>query len=486
MRWVMVLAVVACSSRPTTKTTAPFDPPKPTLRLPRHFTPASYKATLAIDPEQPGFTGHIEIAGTIDRKSTAIWLNARELTVTRATANGRDVKVTLHDELLELRAPFEAGPVSLVIDYEGKVATSGVRGVFRNEHAGKSYVYTYFEPIHARTAFPCIDEPDRKTPWQLTIETPADNIAVSNTPALETKAIAGGRTRVTFGETKPLPSYLVAFGVGPFEIVDAGKSKTGVPLRLIVPRGEAGRTKYAATAFPRIVDILQNYFEVAFPYPKLDLLVAPTMGSGAMEHAGLITSDAVNVLVDQHPSWRDRRNVIVTIGHETSHQWFGDLVTPAWFDDVWLKEGFATWMEHKITIAFEPAWHDERAAVSRRNGAFAVDAHASARIVRQKLERPDQIQGTFDGISYTKGAAVIAVFERYIGEEAFRRALRDYFMKYAHGVAAFDDFIASIEKSSTWRPHSRRSSSNPACRSSTPSSRARAAPGGSRSRSGGF
>jgi alanyl aminopeptidase len=421
-----------------------FDPPAPAFRLPRHFTPQRYAARLGIDPAKPIFTGVIEITGTLDRPSAVIWLNARDLTIRSARVNGAVVATSVQDNLLALRGKFARGPVKIVISYAGSIATTGVRGIFKNEYAGAPYVYTYFEPLNARQVFPCIDEIDRKTPWQLTIDVPKGLSAVSNTPVR-----VEGETRFVFDETQKLPPYLVAFGVGPYEFVDAGRAqKSKAPLRIVTPRGTSARAAAAAQLLPRIIDYLEGFFEIPLPYPKLDVLVAPDMASGAMEHAGLITADSVHVLMDAQSSIDKLRGVALVIGHEASHQWLGDYVTPSWFEDTWLKEGFAPWMEHKVSLAIEPGWHDEHMRVTRRNAAFDADVLATARKIRQPIVSSSDIEAAFDAVTYTKGAAIIGVFERYVGEETFRKGLVAYLEAHAHGNASFADFVAAIEKAS--------------------------------------
>ena len=467
MRWMIVVMVVACSGRapiseperplvPDRPPEAPaFDPPAPTLRLPTHFVPASYKARLAADPALPTFTGEIAIVGELTKRSPVIWLHGRDLKIREAHAERGGMKVKLYaaapvNDFVELRAlqPIDPGPLTVRLDYEGVVGTD-VRGLFRNDRGTDQYLMTYFEPIGARRVFPCFDEPDRKTPWTLTLDIPAKLTAVSNTPVESTAAIDPQHVRVVFSTTKPLPTYLVALGVGPFEIVDAGHAASGLPLRLIVPRGTTGQTAFARAALPRVVDYLEGWFGIPFPYPKLDILAVPSMGGGAMEHAGLITADASYVLLDPTKmSWAQRYECVLTLGHEASHQWFGDLVTPPWWNETWLKESFATWMEPKITSAFDPSWHDAMEEISRRNRVLTIDAQVTARQIRQPITNAGEIGETFDGITYGKGGTILRMFEQYIGADAFQRGVRAYLQAHAHGNAAVGDLVGALEKAS--------------------------------------
>ncbi len=462
------MVVAACSSRaPDARVPAPpvvpdlppaepsFDPPAPALRLPTHFVPTAYQARLAVDPAQPAFTGEIAIIGELTKRSSVIWLHGRDLEPGEAHAErgGHRFKLiaAAHgDGLIEVRAfePIAPGPLTIRIEYTGAVAKD-VRGLFRNDRGNDAYLMTYFEPVGARRVFPCFDEPAYKTPWTLTLDVPTGMVAVSNTPSMRTAPVDATHTRVTFAPTLPLPSYLIALGVGPFEIVDAGAARSGVPLRLIVPRGTTASTEFARKALPRVVDFLEGWFASPLPYPKLDILAVPSMGGGAMEHAGLITADASYVLLDPAKmSWQQRRESVITLGHEAAHQWFGDLVTPGWWDDTWLKESFATWMEPKITAAFDASWHDEQVGVSRRNRALDIDVQVSARKIRQPIAKAGEIQETFDGITYTKGGAILGLFERYLGTDVFQAGVRAYLKKHAHGTAVAADLIAALEAAS--------------------------------------
>jgi alanyl aminopeptidase len=208
------------------------------------------------------------------------------------------------------------------------------------------YVYSQFEPTDARRAFPCFDEPQFKVPWQFTLHVKRTDLAASNTPVTSETAEDGEMKRVQFAATRPLPSYLIALAVGPFEIVNIGKTgRKKTPLRILAPAGHRGETQFAEAAIPELLNLLENYFDSPFPYEKLDSVVMP-VSDFAMENAGLITYNLADLLSrpDRDTSARQRA-CAVTVAHEMAHQWFGDLVTPAWWDDIWLNEAFATWLE---------------------------------------------------------------------------------------------------------------------------------------------
>jgi alanyl aminopeptidase len=258
------------------------EPPAPTLRLPRNFVPTSYAATLGVDPSQAGFDGAIAITGDVAQRSSVIWLHGHGLAIKRASAtrSGAEVALTATphgDELLELRAarPLDPGSWTLAIDYTGSYEMLNTAGAFKQVVRGAAYVYTQFEALYARRVFPCFDEPDSKVPWQLTLDVPAALVAVSNTPIVREQALGGGRKRVAFARTRPLPSYLVAFGVGPFDVVDAGHTRSGTPVRVIAMKERAPEAAWAARTTAKLIDLLEEFFGSSYPYDKLDMLAIP-------------------------------------------------------------------------------------------------------------------------------------------------------------------------------------------------------------------
>jgi alanyl aminopeptidase len=460
---------VAITSPPLTGVAVPvaphgLEPPQPTLRLPKNLVATGYDARLSIDPSKPTFDGTIEITGTVSEPSSVIWLHGRHLRVAHAAASHDDPSATSGgnrsplvvtprgDDLLELRAdpPLDAGTWRIEIEYAGDFDELNTAGAFKETVAGKPYVFSQFEAIYARRVFPCIDEPDSKVPWHLSLTVPQSLVAVSNTPIARETAMASGSKLVEFTPTKPLPSYLVAFAVGPFDIVDGGKTKAGTPVRVVTLAGRAADAAFAAKSTARVVDLLEDWFAIPYPYAKLDLVTVPlTVGFGAMENAGMVTFTERLMLFDQSRPSRERQWRWVNVAaHELAHQWFGDLVTMAWWDDIWLNEGFANWMETKILAKYDPSWHAEQADVEQRVQALDADALPSARAIRQPIERNDDIFNVFDAITYDKGATVLRMFESYVGADVFQRGVRDYLTARAFGNATSADFIAAISAAS--------------------------------------
>jgi alanyl aminopeptidase len=469
VRSVLVCLVAACggaagtSPAPTPPPPAPpraaeappapaLDPPQPTLRLPRNFVPTGYRVRLAIDPATDGFTGAIEIDGDVRERSRGLWLHGRGLTVSAAkiTRAGTSIPVdvaAVGDDLLSLHpaAPLDPGRITIALDYRGAFDLAEGLGAYKKTFDDASYVETQFESIFARRVFPCLDEPDSKVPWQLTLDVPKDLVAVANTAQAGETALDAHTRRVVFAPTKPLPSYLIAFGVGPYDLVDAGKTRSGTPIRVIALKGRAGEARWAAETTARIVQLLEDYFGTPYPYDKLDQLARPTLLGGAMENAGLITYGNRLILRDPAQITAGERLAWVSVAaHELAHQWFGDLVTTAWWDDIWLNEGFASWLGGKIVAQFDPAWRGDLLDTGGRETALAADSVVSARRVRQPIRNAGDIFQAFDGITYQKGANILAMFERAIGPEKFRDGVRAYLAAHRFGNATSADFVAAI------------------------------------------
>jgi alanyl aminopeptidase len=427
----------------------------PALRLPEGVRPLRYAVELSLRPDESAFRGAIEIDLEVRRETPVLWLNARFLSIDSASIGGRRLQVLPGGQEFagfKPETPLAPGRMTIRIEYRGELSTRDSVGAFRLREAGDWYVYTQLESIFARRVFPCFDEPGYKVPWQLTLDVPVGDIAVSNTPTLSETLLQedgkpSGMKRVRFAETRPLPSYLIAFGVGPFDIVDAGKAgRKGTPLRIITPRGQGPLARYAAQVTPRLLELTEEYTGIAHPYEKLDSIAVPRPG-GAMENPGLITYASNLILArPQDETPRFKQGYAHVAAHEIAHLWFGDLVTHAWWDDLWLNESFATWLSDKISAQFAPAWEFRAKSVHERNWAMKNDALASARRIRQPIASNSDIFNAFDPITYAKGGAVLGMFERWLGEERFRQALQRYLARHADGVANAADFLAALSQ----------------------------------------
>jgi cytosol alanyl aminopeptidase len=430
------------------------DPPQPTLRLPRNFLPTGYRARLAIDPARDVFAGWIEIAGDIKERSRSFWLHGRKLKIAAAkiTRGERTVRVDVvpvGEDLLAFRPaePLDPGPITVAVEYTGSFDVAEGMGAYKRVFDDVPYIETQFESIFARRVFPCFDEPDSKVPWQLTLDVPNNQVAVANTMQTAETAVDAQTKRVAFAPTRPLPTYLIAFGVGPFEFVDAGKTRGGIPIRIIALKGRAHEAKWSAETAARIVGLLEDYFGIPYPYDKLDHISRPSLQGGAMENAGLITYGKRLILRDPaHITQGEKFGWVSVAAHELAHQWFGDLVTTAWWDDIWLNEGFATWLASKIVAQFDPAWRGDLLDTNQRETALNADRVVNARRVRQAITNPGDIFQAFDGITYQKGASILAMFERAIGPDKFRDGVRAYLKKHSDGNATSADFVAAISE----------------------------------------
>lgn len=471
MRSLLIATLVACSSaapKPEPARQPPIDPgppiartaepPKPPgLRLDGRVRPTRYAVELTIVPTQEAFTGTAVLALEVAEPTTVIWLHAVDLAIQTATitAGGKVQQaravapVPATDETKEYLAfvvdqPI-AGTAELAINYSGKIYTNEDDGIYRQTERGEWYVYTQFEETAARRAFPCFDEPSYKVPFQLTLHVKREHVAVSNAPIASETDTAGGMKTVRFAATKPLPTYLIALGVGPFEIVNGGKAgKNGVPLRIIVPKGRSHEVAYATKVTPELLALLEDYFGMPYPYEKLDQIVV-LRKPGAMENAGLITYGLPIIAFPPDQETISRRRVFASVAaHELAHHWFGDLVTLAWWDDIWLNESFASWMENEIVERWQPDWAIAVSNVQRRSGAMNGDNSTETRKIRQPITSRHDIAAAFDGVTYAKGSSVIAMFEQWIGPDKFQRALRRYVAKHAHGTATTSDFMAAL------------------------------------------
>ncbi|HVY46353.1 MAG TPA: M1 family aminopeptidase, partial [Minicystis sp.] len=428
-------------------------PKPPELRLPDDAAPVRAAVTLTLVPDSDRVDGEIAIDLDVKRATSVLWLNGTELDVhaARLEAAGATTPADVvpgGDDFIgfSFPAPIAPGRARLVVRYTGKVSPRDDRGVFREVEDGTPYLFSQFENIDARRAFPCFDEPAFKHPWQLTLRVKSSDRAFSNTPVAHEEKGPDGFSTVRFAETKPLPAYLVAFAVGPFDVVDAGRTKSGVPVRVATPKGKAKQAGYAAATTAHIIDLLEDYFGVPYPYPKMDVVPIPRLASfGAMENAGMITIAMQYAL--GRPEERTahfERDYVDVMAHELAHQWFGDLVTMRFWDDVWLNEAFATWMGNKTVQRFDPSWRFDVLRARDAEGAMKLDALASARKIRQEIRTKDDIQNAFDGITYEKGATVIGMFEQYLGAEPFRRGIRRYLERHAFGNAAAGEFLHDL------------------------------------------
>ena len=456
--WVIGSLLAACHdkaappSTPTAPTTVapvkPAEPPEPVPlgRLGNTARPRHESLALDIDPAKDRFSGVADIEVDLQQRDH-LWLHGLGLHVTSAKINDQVAHYEELDPSGVARVSWEtaiAGPATLHIVYDAAYDPNLV-GVYRVKDA----VFSKFEAIYARRAFPCFDEPDLKIPFDVTLTVPSAAVALGNMPIVSEQP-EGATKRVRFATTPSLPTYLVAFAVGPFESRAVTVPPTDVrtsPLQLtaVALAGRGDDTHFALAEEQALLAWEERYFGVAFPYPKLDLVAVPDFQSGAMENAGAITfRDSALLVNDKVTSLAQRIGVTSVIAHETAHQWFGDLVTMSWWDDLWLNEGFATFLATKTLRAVRPELDADLAAVDASDVVMYQDSLASARRVRQPIASTHDITNAFDGITYEKGAAFLAMLEHYVGEGKFRAGIHTYLTAHAGRNATTDDLVASL------------------------------------------
>lgn len=430
--------------------------PVPPGKLTDAVRPTAYRIDLTVDPAQERFSGKVEIDTVLKHPARFIDLHGRDLKMASAVAmvGGKRFPARYFelDPTGVARLTFDrtlpAGAVTLLFDYDAPFNT-GPAGMFRVKVADQWYSWTQFQSIDARAAFPGFDEPGFKVPFTVTLRTPKGLTAVSNAPqtGLTTE---NGMDVHRFAPTLPLPTYLMAFMVGPFASVADSVAPTPqrdwpLLVRIVTTQPNAPKMDFAMRGTKDIVRILEDYFGQAFPYPKLDQISTPIL-PGAMENAGADLYNDSILILDDNATTRQKRTFGMVVAHELGHQWFGDMVTPAWWDDIWLNESFANWMGFKIGHQWRPDLNIQAGALAEGFNAMNTDALVAGRPIRQPIETNAQIDEAFDSITYGKGGHVVAMIAGYMGDTKFRDGVRAYMKAHEHGSATSADFFGAMAK----------------------------------------
>jgi Peptidase family M1 domain/Peptidase M1 N-terminal domain/ERAP1-like C-terminal domain len=421
--------------------------------LPRTLVPAHYELSLIPNAEALTFKGTVQITGDAPTGGRQIVVNAKGLVFDDVRLDGHLAGTVALDERLGRAAitfpsAFTAGRHTLSIAYHGPI-TEGTIGFFAmdyNAASGKRRTLaTNFEPADARALLPCWDEPALKATFAVSVIAPADQMAFSNMPVAATTPMEGGLQRVRFAETPRMSTYLLFLGIGDFERVH--REVDDVDVGVVFKHGDAGKAAYALGEAVALLHYYNGYFGVHFPLPKLDLIAAPGEISGSsMENWGAIFFSQDDILFDPAASTeRERQRVFLVVSHEMSHQWFGDLVTMAWWDNLWLNEGFARWMQTHAADALHPEWHTGLQAARIFESGKRADAQVSTHPVLQPVVSAEQAAQAFDSITYNKGAAVITMLEAYVGPSDFRDGVRAYMRKHAFGNTVDGDLWREIQ-----------------------------------------
>ncbi len=425
------------------------------LRLDRSVVPTHYTLELSIDPTTEKFSGRVAIRVETAAETRLVRLHGQDMTfhevAVEVQGEKRAARVVVGQNgglALCVEPALPAGPATIHLTYEAAFS-SVPAGLYRVEERGEWYAFTQFEPLDARRAFPGFDQPEFKTPYRVTLRVPTGSLGLSNGPQREQRA--GGEWQIfSFAQTQPLPTYLVAFAVGPFDVVAAPEQAiANVPTRIVATQDKGKLASFALQRTPPIVAWLSTYFGQPYPFAKLDQIGVPNFSAGAMENVGLVTYRERLLLLDESRApVRDRLWSQVVIAHELAHMWYGNLVTMPWWDDLWLNEAFATWMARKVIADVDPGLEFPLEVLGRTQGVMNLDSKRDARAIRQPIRHGGDIHNAFDGITYGKGAAVLHMLEAWIGEAAFRDGVRTYMKDHAYASGATADLLAALEQAS--------------------------------------
>lgn len=431
----------------------------PTERLPQWALPLHYTLALKVDPAQADFSGKAQVQVQLKQAADHVWLHGKELKIAAAsvtTADGKtrtvvwkaaDAKAGV--ARVDFGSVLQPQTLTLSFDYSAPLNLQ-LQGLYKVDYQGKAYAMTQMEPISARYAFPGFDEPAFKTPFDLSLTVPVDEQALANTAQVSSTPAGRGWKTVTFARTLPLPTYLLAYAVGPWDVVDGpaiaptAERSRPVPLRGVAAAGQGPRMQRALAQTPEIIHYLEDYYGYGYPFDKLDLVAAPDFSAGAMENPGFVTFRDWLLLLDEHSPTRNVQGSFNVTAHELAHQWTGDTVTMAWWNDLWLNEAFATWMQQKVTMALRPDYRADLDRVASAQRTMNADSLVSARKIRQPITGNGDIETAFDGITYQKGAAVLGMFEHFVGEDVFRAGMRRYIRAHEFGNATAYDLIDAI------------------------------------------
>jgi puromycin-sensitive aminopeptidase len=425
------------------------------FRLTKDVRPNQYDLHFDLDLENWTFTGRERIGLQVDRPTREITLHCDELEITAAWLTGgpRSRRIEYENEsetaTLYFADELPAGDHHcLQIEWKGTIREA-LRGLYRSTHGGERYAATQFEATDARRAFPCFDEPEFKARFTLELVHDAKLAAIANAPIESIEALPNGRQVTRFAQMPKISTYLVAFTVGPYASTAETKTQTGVPVRVWLPPGLVDRATYARDSHVRSVQWLEQYTAIPYPYQKLDAIGIPDFEAGAMENPGAITYRTPLLAADvETASTAAIKRAYSVISHELTHMWWGDLVTMAWWNDLWLNESFASFVGEKATDALNPEWGYIREMAAAATPAYNLDQLVSTHPISMEVKNAEEAAQRFDSITYLKGQAVLRMIESFIGEEAFRKGVQIYLKRHAESNATADDFWRALDEAS--------------------------------------
>ena len=469
MRRLLVLTLIFFLFVATMPAEKPFDFATTPGKLPKQVVPSEYAIRVEPNLDNLTFTGSETIKLEVRTPVRELVLNAADIAISSTAIDGKTVpasavKIDTQNELLRIGVSSElpAGKHQLVLTFSGKINQQG-RGVYympyQEEGSGakKIALGTQFEATDARRFFPCWDEPSFRARFQLTIAIPENWTAVSNMPIESERKIAADRKEVRFAPTPSMSSYLNVFVAGELDTIET--KAAGTQLRLVATKGKADSARYALESTKQILEYYNDYFGVPYPLPKLDQIAIPGGFGGAMENWGGITYFETALLFDPQKSSESTRQIIFeVIAHEVAHQWFGDLVTMAWWDNLWLNEGFASWMGSKCTARFNPQWEVWLQKVTprdptRRTGIskeleMESDARSTTHPIQQPITNEAEANSAFDDITYRKGQAFLVMLESFLGQDAFRDGIRRYIAAHKYSNSTTADLWKALRQTS--------------------------------------
>lgn len=422
-------------------------------QLSNEFSPTHYDIRLALHRTERKFTGTVRITGTLHRDQ-AIPLHAKDLVITKALVDGAEAESTTgkDDEIaISSSTPITEGDHTIELSFEGKI-TDSMHGLypcyFKNNGEDEELLATQFESHHAREVFPCIDEPAAKATFTLTLLTEKGITTLANTPVRK-REVHETWLVSTFEQTPKMSTYLLAFTCGKLEFLEA-TTKDGVVVRTYTTPGNSEKTSFALETAVRTLELYNDYFGVPYPLKKCDMIGLPDFSSGAMENWGLITYRESALFVDPTSSTSTKQRVAEVVAHELAHQWFGNLVTMQWWNDLWLNESFATWMAYYAQDKLFPDWQVWIQFFNEETSyALDRDALTSIQSVQQEVNHPDEIQTLFDpAIVYAKGASLVHMVHAYMGDDAFRKGIADYMNAHRYSNTVADDLWTAWSKAS--------------------------------------
>ncbi len=409
-------------------------------------TVAEYRLRLDIDFEGQRWDGVVEF--DVPAPSGDLELDSEDLAIVSVVQGDRRRPFRLDTDRHRLVIPLEPdGPSNVRVAFRGQVAPDRLTGVYRCRHGGGYVLTTQCEPVAARRVFPCVDRPDAKARIRLVVRAPSALEVIANSSPEHVRE-ADGHREWEFAPTPPMATYLFYFAVGVFDRVEDASAR--VPVRVLTPPGRRSAGRFGAAVGARILRAYEEYYGLPYPLPKLDMIAVAEHAFGAMENWGAMSFRDVRLLLDGSSATGAPGDITETVCHEIAHQWFGNLVTMAWWDDIWLNESFATFLEAKITEQVAPECEPYTDFVLRRQGmraALESDALATTHPVRAPVSTPDEIGQTTDEITYGKGASVLRMVDAYLGDSAFRAGVTEYLNRFRFRNARTEDLWDALRRS---------------------------------------